>query len=64
MAYAFTEPGVTRRKGISTTAKKDGDYYILNGTKCFITNARYADKYTILATHDPVKAIALSRFLW
>ncbi|HCF49171.1 MAG TPA: acyl-CoA dehydrogenase [Syntrophomonas sp.] len=55
-SYAVTEPGAgSDVAGLSTTAKKDGDYYILNGTKCFITNARYADKYTVLATHDKSK---------
>lgn len=55
-SYAVTEPGAgSDVAGLSTTAKKDGDYYILNGTKCFITNARHANKYTVLATHDKSK---------
>ncbi|MBC7076143.1 MAG: acyl-CoA dehydrogenase family protein [Syntrophomonadaceae bacterium] len=55
-SYAVTEPGAgSDVAAISTTAKKDGDYYILNGTKCFITNARHADKYTILTTLDKSK---------
>ena len=38
-AYALTEPGAgSDAAAISTTAVKDGDYYILNGRKCFITN--------------------------
>lgn len=52
-SYAVTEPGAgSDVAGISTTAKKDGDYYILNGSKCFITNSRHASKYTVLATLD------------
>jgi alkylation response protein AidB-like acyl-CoA dehydrogenase len=55
-SYAVTEPGAgSDVAGISTTAKRDGDYYILNGVKCFITNARYASKYTVLATLDKSK---------
>jgi len=55
-SYAVTEPGAgSDVAGVSTTAKKDGDNYILNGTKCFITNARHASKYMVLATHDKSK---------
>lgn len=55
-SYAVTEPGAgSDVANISTSAKKDGDYYILNGTKCFITNARYASKYAVLATLDKSK---------
>lgn len=55
-AYAATEPGAgSDVAGISTTARKDGRYYILNGIKCFITNARHASKYTVLATLDKGK---------
>ncbi|HNX92404.1 MAG TPA: acyl-CoA dehydrogenase family protein, partial [Syntrophomonas sp.] len=55
-AYAVTEPGAgSDVAGISTTCKRDGDYYILNGTKIFITNGRHADKLTVLATHDKSK---------
>ncbi|GAB6181912.1 acyl-CoA dehydrogenase family protein [Desulfotomaculum defluvii] len=55
-AYAVTEPNAgSDVAGLSTTAKRDGDYYILNGTKIFITNARHASKYTVLATLDKSK---------
>lgn len=41
-SFAFTEPGTgSDPKSITSTAQKDGDYYILNGTKRFITNAAY-----------------------
>ncbi|RME74208.1 MAG: acyl-CoA dehydrogenase [Planctomycetota bacterium] len=52
-AYATTEPGAgSDVSAISTTAKKDGDYYILNGVKCFITNGAKADWTVIFATVD------------
>ena len=55
-AYAVTEPGAgSDVAGIRTTCKKDGDYYILNGTKIFITNGKHADKLTVLASHDTSK---------
>jgi len=41
--------------GIKTTARKEGDYYILNGTKVFITNGGEAEIYTILALTNPEK---------
>ncbi|HEX3032114.1 MAG TPA: acyl-CoA dehydrogenase family protein [Bacillota bacterium] len=52
-AFCQTEPGAgSDVAGITTTAKRDGDYYILNGTKQFITNGGVADVYTVLATMD------------
>lgn len=55
-AYAVTEAGAgSNVAGIATSAKKDGDYYILNGTKCFITNGRHASQLCVLATHDKSK---------
>ena len=41
--------------GLKTRAKLEGDHYVLNGQKCFITNAGYADLYTIFATTDPAR---------
>ncbi len=43
--------------GIKTTAKRDGDHYILNGTKQWITNGGEADIYTIFAMTNPDKGI-------
>ncbi len=40
---------------LKTLAKLEGDHYVLNGQKCFITNASYADLYSIFATLDPTK---------
>jgi alkylation response protein AidB-like acyl-CoA dehydrogenase len=41
--------------GIKTTAKKDGDHYILNGTKQWITNGGEAEIYTVIAMTDKTK---------
>ena len=52
-AFGLTEPGAgSDVSAISTTARKDGGYYVLNGTKCFITNGGVADQYVVMATLD------------
>ena len=52
-AFGLTEPNAgTDAAGQQTTAVKDGDDYILNGTKIFITNAGEADVYIIFAMTD------------
>ena len=52
-AFCLTEPGAgSDAAGLSMTAKLDGDAYILNGTKQFITNGGVADYYTVFATTD------------
>ena len=52
-AFGLTEPDAGSDAGnIITTAKKDGDYYIINGTKQWITNGGEADLYTIFAMTD------------
>ncbi|WP_037183380.1 acyl-CoA dehydrogenase family protein [Rhodococcoides fascians] len=49
----LTEPGAgTDLQGIRTTAKRDGDHYIVNGTKTWITNARYANVLPTLVKTD------------
>lgn len=49
-AFGLTEPNAGSDAGaIETTAVKDGDHYILNGVKCFITNGGEADIYTVVA---------------
>ncbi|NPV26373.1 MAG: acyl-CoA dehydrogenase [Firmicutes bacterium] len=49
-AFAITEPSAgSDAGGTKTTAVRDGDYYVLNGTKIFITNAYYADTYIVIA---------------
>jgi len=52
-AFGLTEPNAgTDAAGQQTTAVKDGDDYILNGTKVFITNAGEADIYVVFAMTD------------
>jgi acyl-CoA dehydrogenase len=49
-AVGITEPGAgSDVAGIRTTAKKDGDHWVLNGTKMFITNGVHADLYFVAA---------------
>lgn len=53
-AFGLTEPSAgSDATALKTTARKEGDYYILNGTKCFITNAGEADIYTVFASTNP-----------
>ena len=55
-AFGLTEPNAgTDAAGQKTTAVKDGEDYILNGTKIFITNAGEADVYIIFAMTDKTK---------
>jgi len=55
-AFAVTEPAAgSDISVIQTTAKKDGDYYILNGTKHFITNGGEADIYVVIAMTNKAK---------
>lgn len=52
-AFGLTEPGAgTDAAGQQTKAVLDGDHYVLNGSKIFITNASYADVYIIMAMTD------------
>lgn len=52
-AFALTEPDAgTDASGQKTVAVKDGDEYVLNGTKIFITNAGHADTYVVFAMTD------------
>lgn len=52
-AFGLTEPGAgTDAAGQQTKAVLDGDNYILNGSKIFITNASYADVYIVMAMTD------------
>jgi butyryl-CoA dehydrogenase len=56
VAFALTEPNAgSDAAGIQTTAKREGDYYILNGLKQWITNAGEADIYTVIAITDRAK---------
>ncbi|MGE0313818.1 MAG: acyl-CoA dehydrogenase family protein [Lautropia sp.] len=53
--FAVTEPGAGSDLlgGLETTARRDGDHYVLDGTKRYITNAPIADLFTVLARTDP-----------
>ncbi|TAK00404.1 MAG: acyl-CoA dehydrogenase [Candidatus Manganitrophaceae bacterium] len=53
-AYALTEPGAgSDAANIQLSAKRDGDHYILNGTKLWITNGDIADIVVVYAVTDP-----------
>ena len=53
-AFALTEPQAgSDAAAIKTRAVRDGDYYVLNGSKCFITNGSHADIITVMAVTDP-----------
>ena len=53
-AIAMTEPGTgSDLQGIQTTAVKDGDHYVLNGSKTFITNGINADMVIVACKTDP-----------
>jgi alkylation response protein AidB-like acyl-CoA dehydrogenase len=55
-AIAMTEPGAgSDLQGVRTTAVKDGDHYILNGSKIFITNGYLCDLVIVVAKTDPAK---------
>jgi acyl-CoA dehydrogenase len=53
-SFCLTEPDAgSDVSGMRTRAKKHGDKYVLNGSKCFITNGGYADWFTVYAKTDP-----------
>ena len=53
-AFAVTEPQAgSDVRNLRTRAVREGDEWILNGTKVFITNGQYADVYVVVATVDP-----------
>lgn len=55
----LTEPDAgTDLQGIRTTAKLDGDHYVVNGAKMWITNARYANPLPVLVKTDPTASPA------
>jgi acyl-CoA dehydrogenase len=64
-AYALTEATAgTDAASLRTTASRDGDSYILNGNKIFITNADYAEIYIVFAVTDKEKkAKGISAFI-
>ncbi len=53
-SFCLTEPDAgSDVSGMKTTAVKQGDKWVLNGSKCFITNGTYADWFTVYAKTDP-----------
>ncbi|MFZ4122381.1 MAG: acyl-CoA dehydrogenase family protein [Caulobacterales bacterium] len=55
-AIAMTEPGAgSDLQGVKTTAKKDGNHYVLNGSKTFITNGQTANLIIVVAKTDPTQ---------
>jgi alkylation response protein AidB-like acyl-CoA dehydrogenase len=64
-AWALTEPGSgSDASNARTTAVKRGDCYVMNGTKTFITNGRYADVVVVIAVTDKSKGThGLSAFV-
>jgi acyl-CoA dehydrogenase len=53
-SFCLTEPDAgSDVSGMRTRAKKHGNTYVLNGSKCFITNGGYADWFTVYAKTDP-----------
>lgn len=56
-SFALTEPGAgSNPAGLRTTARPDGDGWVLDGSKCFITNAPDADLFVVFARTAPADA--------
>src|SRR5882724_1352039 len=54
LAIAMTEPGTgSDLAAVQTTARRDGDHYVLNGSKTFISNGQIGDLFIVVAKHDP-----------
>ena len=64
-AYGLTEPGSgSDASGMKTIARLEGDHYVLNGSKIFITNGGVADIYIVFASTDPSqKARGITAFI-
>ncbi|GHG65333.1 acyl-CoA dehydrogenase family protein [Comamonas sp. JC664] len=55
-SFCLTEPEAgSDVANMQTTARREGDHYVLNGAKCFITNGGHAEQYTVFATVDKSK---------
>jgi acyl-CoA dehydrogenase len=66
VAFCLSEPGAgSDVAGLALTARREGDHYVLNGTKCWITNGGVADVFTVFARlegskrHDGVCAFVM-----
>ena len=64
-AFALTEPSAgSDAGGVRTTAKQEGDEWVINGSKCFITCAEYAQVFKVIAQTDKSKGVkGLTAFL-
>jgi acyl-CoA dehydrogenase len=64
-AFCLTEPGAGSDAGaMRTKAVRDGDEYVVNGQKCFITNGGYASLYSVFAITDKEKGVrGISAFI-
>ena len=64
-SFCLTEPNAGSDAGaLKTTAAKDGDEYVLNGRKCFVTNGGFADVYVVFASTNKDKRIkGISAFI-
>jgi acyl-CoA dehydrogenase len=64
MSFALTEPDAgSDSAAIKTRAERDGDDYVLNGSKRFITNAPRAGAFTLMARSDGAGAAGISAFI-
>jgi alkylation response protein AidB-like acyl-CoA dehydrogenase len=55
-AIAMTEPGTgSDLQSVKTTARKDGNHYVINGSKTYITNGQNADVVIVVAKTDPTE---------
>lgn len=55
-AFCLTEPGAGSDAGaVKSTARLEGDHYVLEGQKCFITNGGVGDVYLVFASTDPTQ---------
>jgi acyl-CoA dehydrogenase len=56
IGFACSEPGMgSDVAGIQTRVKKEGNHYVLNGSKFWITNAPYSDSFVVFASLDPAQ---------
>ena len=64
MSFALTEPDAgSDSAAVKTRAERDGDHYVLHGTKRFITNAPRAGAFTLMARTDGLGAGGISAFI-
>ena len=63
-SYCLTEPGSgSDAAAMKTSAKKDGDHYVLNGSKAFISGAGFSDVYVVMARSGGEGARGVSTFV-